>query len=74
MLGAIVAAPVTGQAQEATVSGTLTDATGGVLPRVTVTAVHQASGNTFTTVTDERGAYRIAFGGSSRSCSSTYGR
>ena len=46
-------------AQEATFTGTVTDATGGVLPGVTVTAVHAASGNTFTTVTDERGEFRL---------------
>jgi hypothetical protein len=56
---AIVALPVTGYAQEAVVSGTVTDTTGGVLPGVTVTALHEASGNIFEAVTDERGAYRI---------------
>jgi hypothetical protein len=47
-------------AQEATLLGTVTDTTGGALPGVTVTAVHEASGNTFTAVTDDRGGYRIA--------------
>jgi len=46
-------------AQEATLSGTATDATGGVLPGVVVTAVHDATGNTFEAVTDHTGAYRI---------------
>jgi len=46
-------------AQEATLSGTITDSTGGVLPGVTVTATHEATGNTFVAVTDERGGYRI---------------
>jgi hypothetical protein len=46
-------------AQEATFTGTVTDTTGGVLPGVTITAVHSASGNTFTTVTDERGEFRL---------------
>ena len=36
-----------------------TDSTGGVLPGVTVTAVHEATGNRFVAVTDERGIYRI---------------
>jgi Carboxypeptidase regulatory-like domain len=45
--------------QEATVTGTITDATGAVLPGVTVVAVHQASGNQFEGVTDGRGVYRI---------------
>ena len=40
-------------------TGTVTDSTGGVLPGVTVTAVHEATGNRFTAVTDERGIYRI---------------
>jgi hypothetical protein len=56
---AILVIPVTALAQEATMSGTVVDATGGVLPGVTITALHEASGNTFETITDERGAYRI---------------
>ena len=40
-------------------SGAVTDATGGVLPGVTVTALHEASGNTFLAVTDERGGFRL---------------
>ena len=59
VIGAVLALPLAGYAQEATVSGTVTDATGGVLPGVTVTALHEASGNTFVAVTDERGVYRI---------------
>ena len=46
-------------AQEATLSGTVSDQTNSVLPGVTVTAVHQASGNTFVGVTDDRGFYRL---------------
>jgi hypothetical protein len=42
--------PVAAYVQEATFTGTVTDSTGGVLPGVTITAVHTASGNTFTTV------------------------
>ena len=30
-----------------------------MLPGVTVTALHEATGNTFVAVTDERGIYRI---------------
>ena len=59
VVGAILALPFTGYAQEAVVSGTVTDSTGGVLPGVTVTARHVATGNTFVAVTDERGAFRI---------------
>jgi hypothetical protein len=46
-------------AQEAVLSGTVVDSTGGVLPGVTVRAVHEATGNTFEAVTDERGFFRI---------------
>jgi hypothetical protein len=58
-LCAIVALPISARAQEATLGGTVTDSTGGVLPGVTVTATHPASGNTFVAVTDDRGAFRI---------------
>ena len=47
-------------AQEATLSGTISDQTMSVLPGATVTAVHQASGNVFVAVTDDRGFYRLA--------------
>jgi Carboxypeptidase regulatory-like domain len=59
VLSAILTLPATAYAQEATLSGTVTDSTGGVLPGVTVTAVHEASGNTFVAVTDDHGAYRL---------------
>jgi hypothetical protein len=42
-----VAWPAAGSAQEAVLTGTVADATGAVLPGVTVTAVHEATGNTF---------------------------
>ena len=56
---AMLALPLLAYAQDATLSGTIKDNTGGVLPGVTVTATNEASGITFTSVTDERGAYRI---------------
>jgi len=56
---ALLVMPAMGMAQEATITGTVTDATGGVLPGVTVTAVHETTGNTFVGVTDERGIFRI---------------
>ena len=59
MTAAVLAWPGVSHAQDATVNGTVSDATGGVLPGVTITAVHEATGNTFLGVTDERGAYRI---------------
>ena len=45
--------------QEATVTGTVTDSTGGVLPGVTVTATNEESGNTFVAVTDGEGRFRL---------------
>ncbi|PYR67578.1 MAG: hypothetical protein DMF88_12315 [Acidobacteria bacterium] len=61
LLGTIVilALPALTFAQDATLSGTVTDTTGGVLPGVTVTAVNEASGNTFEGVTDARGVFEI---------------
>jgi len=53
---AILGMPRVGHAQEATVTGTVTDTTGGVLPGVTIKGVNEASGNSFETVTDARGA------------------
>lgn len=51
--------PAVGYAQEAALTGAVTDSTGAVLPGVTVTAIHQATGNKFVGVTDERGRYRV---------------
>jgi hypothetical protein len=34
-------------AQQATIAGTITDTSGGVLPGVTITVVHEETGNTF---------------------------
>jgi hypothetical protein len=56
----LLALPAAGYAQEAVITGTITDSTGGVLPGVTVTAVNEATGNQFVAVTDELGIYRIA--------------
>ncbi|MSO82981.1 MAG: TonB-dependent receptor [Acidobacteria bacterium] len=60
LVGAILAIPVASDAQEAVLSGTVKDTTGGVLPGVVVRAVHEATGNSFESVTDSAGAYRIA--------------
>lgn len=53
----LTAAPVA--AQEAILSGSVTDATSAVLPGVTVTATHIETGTVYTSVSDERGEYRI---------------
>src|SRR5882672_9400031 len=59
-VGVLLVLPALAAAQEATLGGTVVDSTGGVLPGATLTAVHEASGNTFEGFTDERGVYRIA--------------
>jgi hypothetical protein len=59
MVGAILAMPLMANAQEATITGTVTDSTGAVLPGVTIVAVNEATGNRFEAVTDERGLYRL---------------
>ena len=48
LAAALILVPISVFAQEAVIIGS-----------VTVTAVHQATGNRFTTITDERGTYRV---------------
>jgi len=56
----LLAMPALAVAQEeAVLTGTVSDTTGGVLPGVTVTAVHAATGNRFVAITDERGIFRL---------------
>ena len=59
LIAAVLLLPVAAFAQEAVLSGTVTDSSGAVLPGVTVTASNDATGNKFVGVTDERGTYRI---------------
>ena len=59
VLGFVLVHAATGSAQEAAVAGVITDTTGAVLPGVVVRAVHETSGNSFETVTDSNGAYRL---------------
>ena len=59
MLCASVAVAAPAAAQETVLAGTVADETGGVLPGVTVTALHVDSGNTFLGVSDGTGGYRI---------------
>jgi hypothetical protein len=54
-----LALPALGHAQEAVLTGTVSDSTGGVLPGVTITALHDATGNTFVAITDGTGSYRM---------------
>jgi len=51
--------PAVSRAQDATLTGTVKDSSGGVLPGVTITALHEASGNTFVAVTDAAGTFRL---------------
>ncbi|MBI4486837.1 MAG: carboxypeptidase regulatory-like domain-containing protein, partial [Acidobacteria bacterium] len=59
LVAALLAVPVVAYAQDATLTGTVKDSSGGVLPGVTVTALHEASGNTFVGVTDGGGGFRL---------------
>jgi len=59
VVAVLLTLPVAAFAQEATIAGTVSDSTGGVLPGVTIKAVHDATGNSFETVTDSRGQYRL---------------
>ena len=59
LVSALLALPVAVYAQEAVLTGTVSDSSGGVLPGVTVSAVLEATGNRFEAVTDESGIYRI---------------
>src|SRR5688500_20042523 len=59
MVAILLGLPAAGLVQEAVLTGTVTDSTGGVLPGVTITALNEATGNTFVGVTDGTGAYRI---------------
>jgi hypothetical protein len=62
LIGAILALPDSGFAQDVIVSGTVSDTTGAVLPGAVVTALHEASGNTFESV-DLRSQRRFRLGG-----------
>jgi Carboxypeptidase regulatory-like domain len=59
LIAVLLLFPVTSDAQDATLSGTVRDSSGGVLPGVTVTALHETTGNTFVAVTDTVGAFRL---------------
>ncbi|HVS29866.1 MAG TPA: TonB-dependent receptor [Thermoanaerobaculia bacterium] len=53
--------PMSAQDFRGTISGTVTDSTGGVLPGVTVTVTNAATNIASTTVTDAKGFYRVPF-------------
>lgn len=54
-----LASPAFAQRQLGAIQGTITDATGAVLPGVTVTATSKSTGEARTTVTNEVGIYRL---------------
>ena len=56
---AILPSAVGAQTSEATISGVVTDATGGALPGVTVTAVHGQTGQRHSATTNTEGFYAI---------------
>ena len=54
------AAPAMAQAASASISGTITDSQGGVLPGVTLTVTNAESGTVRTSVTEADGKFRVA--------------
>ncbi len=56
---AAVPAAASGQTQEATISGVVTDATGGALPGVAVSATHGETAQRHTAVTNAEGFYAL---------------
>ena len=56
----LLVTPAFGQSTNATVSGTVGDATGAVLPGVAVTATNNATGVVTTVISNEAGAYNFA--------------
>src|SRR5215467_10213231 len=55
----LLVTPVFSQGTNATVSGTIADATGALIPGVTVTATNTATGVVTTVITNETGAYNF---------------
>jgi hypothetical protein len=60
VLAAAFPSPANGQANSASLSGTLTDSSGGVLPGVTVVCKNVRTGQTVEAVTNEIGIFRFA--------------
>src|SRR5438552_15843966 len=60
LLCAVACTQAFGQISNATVSGTIEDATHAVLPGVNITATNMATGVTTTAVSNEAGAYNLA--------------
>src|SRR6266404_6455085 len=60
ILTLILSTPAFGQSTYATVSGTVADPTGAVLPGVSLTATNNATGVVTTVISNEAGAYNVA--------------
>jgi len=60
LLALLFVVPVLSQSTNATVSGTITDPSGALIPGVTVTATNTATGVAATAITNESGAYNFA--------------
>src|SRR5437867_4426121 len=60
LLSLVLAAETFGQSSNATVSGTVSDSTGAVLPGVTITATNNATGIVTTVLSNESGVYNFA--------------
>src|SRR5215510_7857934 len=60
LLGSLVLANAFGQTTNATLGGTVTDASGALIPGVTITATNTQTGIVNTAVTNEAGAYQFA--------------
>jgi len=56
----VISVPVYGQLNTATLTGTVTDLTGGVLPGVTVTVTEVETGQIRTTITGDEGRYQAS--------------
>ena len=56
----LVAAEAFGQTSNATLGGTVSDASGAFIPGVTITAVNTATGITNTVISNEAGGYQFA--------------
>src|SRR5262245_23175238 len=59
LMALLLAAPVLRQSSNATVSGTIGDPTGALIPGVTVTATNTATGVVTTALSNESGAYNF---------------
>ena len=59
LAGGVVATPTLAQTIRGTMTGTVTDSTGAVVPGITVTVTHTATGISSSAVTDRQGGYTI---------------